>query len=230
MGDALENFERILHARLVDRDGLEAALERGVLLDVLAVLVEGRRADDLNFAARKGGLQNIGGVHAALGVARADDVMHLVDDENDVAELANFLNKTLHAALELAAELRAGDERGEVKEIDLLAAELEGHLTRGDALGKALGKGRFAHARLPQKAWVILLAAAQNFDHAFQLIIPAKYGIQLAFLRKAGQVTAIFLTGAAAAGTAHAGAAGQNQLAGKLAAFPRGAWPPRPWQ
>ena len=71
MGDALENFERILHARLVDRDGLEAALERGVLLDVLAVLVEGRRADDLNFAAREGGLQNIGGVHAALGVARA---------------------------------------------------------------------------------------------------------------------------------------------------------------
>ena len=68
------------------------------------------------------------------------------------------------------------------------------------------------------------MAAAQNFDHAFQLIIPAKYGVQLAFLRKAGQVTAIFLTGAAAAGTAHAGAAGQNQLAGKLAAFPRGAW------
>ena len=27
------------------------------------------------------------------------------------------------------------------------------------------------------------MAAAQNFDHAFQLIIPAKYGIQLAFLR-----------------------------------------------
>ena len=112
VGDALENFERILHARLVDRDGLEAALERGVLLDVLAVLVEGRRADDLNFAAREGGLQDIGGVHAALGVARADDVMHLVDDENDVAELADLLDKTLHAALELAAELRAGDERG----------------------------------------------------------------------------------------------------------------------
>ena len=191
VGDALENFERILHARLVDRDGLEAALKRGVLLDVLAVLVEGRRADDLNFAAREGGLQNIGGVHAALGVARANDVMHLVDDENDVAELANFLNKTLHAALELAAELRAGDERGEVKEIDLLAAELEGHLARGDALGKALGNGRLADARLADEAGVVLLAAVENLNDALDLLVAADHRVELAVAGALGEVDAI---------------------------------------
>ena len=56
VGDAFQNLERILHVRLVDRDGLEAALKRGVLLDVLAVLGEGRRADDLNFPAGERGL------------------------------------------------------------------------------------------------------------------------------------------------------------------------------
>ena len=56
VGNALQDLERILHIRLVDRNRLEAALERGVLFDVLAILGEGRRADDLNFAAGKGGL------------------------------------------------------------------------------------------------------------------------------------------------------------------------------
>ena len=51
VGDTLQNFERVLHVRLVDRDRLEAALKRGVLFNVLAILGERRRADDLNFAS-----------------------------------------------------------------------------------------------------------------------------------------------------------------------------------
>ena len=72
----------------VHGDGLEAALQGGVLLDVLAVLGEGGGADDLDLAPGEGGLEDVGGVHAALGVARADDVVHLVDDEDDVAQRA----------------------------------------------------------------------------------------------------------------------------------------------
>ena len=51
--------------------GLEAPLEGGVLLDVLAVLVEGRGADAAQLAAGEGGLEEVGGVHRALGGARA---------------------------------------------------------------------------------------------------------------------------------------------------------------
>ena len=40
-----ENRDRVLDARLIDEDRLKAPLERRVLLDVLAVLVERRRAD-----------------------------------------------------------------------------------------------------------------------------------------------------------------------------------------
>ena len=42
---AAQDRDRVLDRRLADEDRLEAALERGVLLDVLAVLVERRRAD-----------------------------------------------------------------------------------------------------------------------------------------------------------------------------------------
>ena len=56
----------LVHSRLGHLDGLEAALERGVLLDVLTVLGEGRRADALQLAAREGGLEDVRRVDRAL--------------------------------------------------------------------------------------------------------------------------------------------------------------------
>ena len=85
--------------------------------------------------------------------------MHLVDDQDDIAQLADLFNEALHAAFELAAELRARDKRRQVKKIDLLASELKGHLARDDALGKSLGNGGLADARLADETGVVLLAA-----------------------------------------------------------------------
>ena len=56
VAQALEDRDSVLRGGLVDLDGLEAALERSVLLDVLAVFVQRGRADDLHLAARKRGL------------------------------------------------------------------------------------------------------------------------------------------------------------------------------
>ena len=48
---AAEDGDGVLHRRLIDLNGLEAALERGVLFDILAVLVERRGADAVQLAA-----------------------------------------------------------------------------------------------------------------------------------------------------------------------------------
>ena len=69
VGDAPEDLQGVLHIGLVDHHRLEAALQGGVLFDVLAVLVEGGGADDLDLAPAQGGLEDVGGVHAALGIA-----------------------------------------------------------------------------------------------------------------------------------------------------------------
>ena len=71
--------------RLVDQHRLEAALERRVLLDVLAVLVERGRADAVQLAAREHRLEHVAGVHRALGLAGADDGVQLVDEQDDAA-------------------------------------------------------------------------------------------------------------------------------------------------
>ena len=80
---AAEDGDRVLDRRLADEDRLEPALEGGVLLDVLAVLVEGGGADAAELAAGQGRLEQVGGVHRPLGLARADDQVQLVDEEDD---------------------------------------------------------------------------------------------------------------------------------------------------
>ena len=190
---ALEDLDTVVDARLGHRDGLEAALEGRVLFDVLAVLGERRRADNLDLAARERGLEDVGGVHAALGVAGADDVVHLVDDEDDVADAADLLDEALHAALELAAKLRARHERREVEQIDLLVAQLIGHVALGDALGKALGDGRLADAGLADEAGVVLLAAVEDLDDALELLGAADHGVKLAVARALREVDAVVI-------------------------------------
>jgi hypothetical protein len=77
---AAQDRDGRLHARLVDQHLLEAALERGILLDVLAVLVEGRGADAVQFATRQRRLEHVAGVDGAFGLAGADHRVHLVDE------------------------------------------------------------------------------------------------------------------------------------------------------
>ena len=83
--DALEDLDRLFDARLLDHDGLEAALEGGVALDVLAVVVERGRADALQLAAGQRGLEDVRGVDGAFGGAGADEHVHLVDEQHAVA-------------------------------------------------------------------------------------------------------------------------------------------------
>src|SRR5581483_1113148 len=80
-----EDGDRVGHRRLADEDRLKAPLERRVLLDVLAVLVERRRADAPQLAAREHRLEHVRRVDGALRRARADDRVELVDEEDEVA-------------------------------------------------------------------------------------------------------------------------------------------------
>ena len=103
--------------------------------------------------------------------------MDLVNDQNDVAQLADFLNQTLHAALELAPELGPGHQGGQVQQIDLLVLELIGDVALMDFCSQALRDGSFAHAGLTDEAGVVLLPAVQNLDHPLQFLLPANHGV-----------------------------------------------------
>ena len=193
LADALEDLHAVAERGLGDGHGLEAALKRGVLFNVLAVFVERRRADDLNLAAGERGLENVCGVHAALGVARADEIVHLVDDEDDVSLAADLFDETFHARLKLAAELRSRDERGEIEQKYLLVAQLRRHVAGGDALRKTLGDRRLADARLADETGVVLLAAVEDLDDALELLAAADHTVELARAGAVGERDAVVI-------------------------------------
>ena len=111
-----EDGDGVGDRRLVDHHRLKAPLQRRVLLDVLAVLVQGGRADAAQLAAGERRLEHVAGIHGALGGAGTHDGVQLVDEEDDAAVGGgDLLEHRLEPILELAAVLGARDHRAEVE-------------------------------------------------------------------------------------------------------------------
>jgi hypothetical protein len=177
-----------------DQHLLEAALERRVLLDVLAVLVERGRADAMQFAARQRGLQHVARIHGALGLAGADHGVQFVDEQDDLAFLLRqIVEHRLQALLEFAAKFRAGDERAHVERQNALVAQALRHFAVDDALRQALDDGGLADAGLADQHRIVLGAPLQDLDGAANLVVAADHRIELALARALGQVDAVFL-------------------------------------
>src|SRR5262249_43519848 len=213
VSQAAQDLDGVVHGRLVHADLLEASLERGVPLEVLAVLVESRCADRLQLPARESRLQDRSGVDRALGGTGADEVVELVDEQDDVAALGDLLHHLLEALLELAAVLRAGHQRRKVERVDLLALEQFGHLVAGDPRCQPFDDGRLADAGLADQDRVVLRAAREDLHHALDLGLPADDRVELRFGSELGQVAAELVEELRALGLLAGGAARPALLA-----------------
>ena len=135
--DAVHDGQRIGHAGLFHADRLEAALESLILLDILAVLVEGGGADDLDLTAGEGGLEDIARVHGTLALTGGGNGVDLVNEQDDVAGGLDLTQQALDPLLELAAELGAGHEAGQIQQKDFLILQAHRDIAPGDALRDA---------------------------------------------------------------------------------------------
>ncbi len=191
---AAQDGDGRLDARFVDQHLLEAAFQRRVLLDVLAVFVERGGADAVQFAARQRRLEHVAGIDRALRLAGADHGVDLVDEDDDAALVQrDLLEHGLEALLELAAVFRAGQQRRHVEHQHLLALERFRHLVVDDALGQALDDRRLADARLADQHRIVLGAPLQDLDRAADLVVAPDHRVELALARALGQVEAVFL-------------------------------------
>ena len=192
--EAAQDRHRILDRRLVDEDGLEAACEGCVLLDVLAILVEGRRADAMQLAAGECRLQEVRRIHGAVGLAGADERVHLVDEQDDAAfRRGDFLQHRLEALLELAAVFGARDERAHVEGEKLLVLQALRHVAVDDAQRQTLDDRGLADAGLADQDRVVLRTPRQDLDRAADLLVAADHRVELAVARRLGEVAGIFL-------------------------------------
>ena len=189
-----QDGDRRLDRRLVDQHFLETALERGVLLDVLPVLVERRRADAMELAAGERRLQHVAGVDRALGLAGADHRVQLVDEDDRLAGVGgDVLQHGLQALLELAAVFGAGEKRRHVERQHALALQRLRHLAVDDALREPLDDRGLAHARLADQHRVVLGAPLQDLDRPPDLVVPPDHGVELAVAGAFGEVDRVLL-------------------------------------
>ena len=195
LADAEQDVDRLLEGRLLDHDRLEAALEGGVALDVLAVLVEGRRADALQLAAGERRLEDVGGIDGTLRGAGADQGVELVDEEDRVVRVAQLLDDLLEPLLELAAVLGAGNERPDVEGQDALVEQRLGDVAGDDPMGEALGDRGLADAGLADQGRVVLGPSRQDLDDPLDLLLSADDGIQLSCTGGVGEVDAELVDG-----------------------------------
>ncbi len=169
VAQALQDLDGVSDRGLVDLHGLEAAFERGVLLEMLAVLVECGRADGLQFTAGEHRLEDRRRVDGSFGRARPDEGMDLVDEQDDVAACADLLQHLLEALLEVTAVTGTGDERTEVERVELLGLERVGHVVGDDLLSEALHDRGLADARFADEDWVVLRAAREHLHDTLEL-------------------------------------------------------------
>ncbi len=189
-----QDRDRVGDRRLADEDRLEAPFERGVLLDVLAVLVQGRRADRAQLAASEHRLQEVRCVDRALGGAGTDDRVQLVDEEDDLTgRVLDLREDGLEPLLELAAVLRAREERADVECPYALALESLGHVARDDPLRKPFDDRGLPDAGLADEHRVVLRPPRENLHDAADLLVAADDRVELPRLGERRQVAPVLL-------------------------------------
>ena len=186
----------VLHRGLSHVDLLETTLQGGVLLDVLAVLVQRGGADQAQLAAGQHGLEHVARVHGALGRTRAHHGVDLVDERDDLTlGLLDLVQDGLQSLLELAAVLRAGHHGPEVQGDQRLPAQGLGDVPCDHALREAFHHGGLAHAGLADQHGIVLGAPGEHLDHAADLRVAADHRVELALTRNGGEVRAELLQG-----------------------------------
>ena len=184
----LEDLDGVRHRRLADLDRLETTLERGVLLHVLAVLVQGGGTDGLQLTAGQHRLEDGRRVDRALGGTGTDQGVDLVDEHDDVAAGADLLEHLLQALLEITAVAGTGDQAAEVERVEVLVLEGLRDVAADDRLGQALDDRGLADAGLADQHRVVLGAAGEHLHHPLDLLLPADDRVQLALPGRLGEV------------------------------------------
>ncbi|SPT55496.1 Protein of uncharacterised function (DUF3170) [Schaalia odontolytica] len=192
-GDTTQDRDGILNRRFADEHLLEAALERRVLFDVLAILVESGRAYHAQLTAGEHGLEHVARIHRPLGAAaRTDDRVQLVDEGNDLTVRARDLREdSLEALFKLAAILRTGNHRGHIQGDETLVTQRLGNITRDNALSETFDDGSLADAGFTDQDRVVLRAPGEDLDDTADLVVTANNRVKLSFARNLSEVTAV---------------------------------------
>ena len=185
----IQNLDRIFGVGRIHNNRLEAAFERSILFDILAIFVDGGCPNALEFTTGKSRLKDVARIQASFGTARAHNRMEFIDEQNNgTVDTLKFRNESLHAFLELSAVLGTGHHGGHIERHHTLVHQEFRNLLLDNLLSEPLDNRRLTDTRFADERRVVLLAAAKNLDQAFNFTATADNRIEFSLLRKRSQV------------------------------------------
>ena len=195
LAQAAQDRDRLLDGRLVDEDRLEAPLEGGVLLDVLAVLVERRRADRVELAAREHRLEQVGGVHRAFGRARrpttvwSSSMNRITWPSASLISLRTALSRSSNSPRNLAPAMSAPRS----SETTRLSLRPSGTSPRTIRWARPSAMAVLPTPGSPMRTGLFFVRRRQHLDDAADLVVAADDRVELAGSRLGGEVAAVLL-------------------------------------
>ncbi len=149
---------------------MKSSFESGILFDMPLVLGEGGGADESYVSAGECGLQNIGGVQPARSIARTDEGVNLIDEEDDIGIAFDFTDNFLEACFEFSAETRSGDDEGEIDGEDFFAGEKISRRTVFNFLREGGDEGGFSYAGVAEEEGIVFLFPSEDMDEPFEFV------------------------------------------------------------
>ncbi len=191
--DAAQDADRVFDGGFFDQHRLEPTGKCRVFFNVFSVFIQCGRTDAMQFAACEGGLDQVGRIHCAISLARANQRVHFVDKQDDFARRGfNFLENSLEPLFKLTAVFRPGDQCAHVQRQQPFVAQGFRHVTINDAQGQPFGDGGFTDTGFPDQNRVILGAARQNLHRPADFVIASDDRVNFAFCGGGGQIAGVF--------------------------------------
>ena len=188
-----QNRNRIFNGRLIYIDRLKTALKCRIFLDVLAVLIERRGADAVQFASGQRRFQEVRGIVATFGRAGSNHGVQFVDKQNDLASgFRNFFQNCFQTVLKFTTKFCSCDQSAHVQRHHTLVFKALRNIVVDDPKRQPFGDGSLADTRLSDQYRVVLATARQYLNYTPDLRIASNDGVKLAFGRALDQVDGVF--------------------------------------
>src|SRR6266849_669312 len=167
-----QKTDRILDGRLINHHRLKTALQSGIFLDMLAVLVKRGCADTVQLATCQHWFQHIRGIHRTLSCTSTDESMQFINKQDNATFCTgDFLEYSFQALLKLTSELGPCHQCTEVKRYNLLISKSFRNIATHNTLGQTFDNGSFSNARFTDEYGIVLSTSAQYLDHTPDFLI-----------------------------------------------------------
>ena len=192
--NAAQDRYRILHRGFIHHHRLEPPCKGCILFNILAVFIQRGRAHTVQIAPRQSGFDQVSGIHSPIRFASADQSVHFVDEQDDVAFSAgHFVEHGFQTLFKLTPIFRSSDKRAHIQRHQLFIAQRFRHIAVHDAQRQAFGDGGLAHTGFADQHGVVLGAARQNLHGAANFFVTPNDRVNLTFSGGFGQVASVFL-------------------------------------